>query len=170
MQHPCCPVCLSEFGVGVARPWDLGCGHNVCESCLATWSGPQSCPIDRSSWVNPHVSYDLIDLLTVVEQLEAGADSGESPDVTHAHGHALQASQDDACLRARIAWLPCHPSATPNARVCLADALRVPNARNPPPIHPRAHRPPPRLLGCSENLGAQGWPAARHEPVPCCLC
>lgn len=65
---PSCVVCLGEYGPGPARPWDLGCGHTCCERCVATWSGPTNCPIDRTPWLNPHVSYDL---LSTVEGLLA---------------------------------------------------------------------------------------------------
>ena len=45
---------------------DLGCGHCICQRCVASWSGPTTCPIDRQPWQNPHVAYDFLSAVDAI--------------------------------------------------------------------------------------------------------
>ena len=41
-----CPVCCHDFDVALRGPVSLGCGHTICQTCLANLHRKQ-CPFDQ---------------------------------------------------------------------------------------------------------------------------
>ncbi|GLC43605.1 Zinc finger C-x8-C-x5-C-x3-H type (and similar) [Pleodorina starrii] len=70
IELPTCSICLCEFGAGLKRPVDLGCGHCICGRCYASlnMTGPKTCPIDRTPWNNPHTAYELLHFVELLQK------------------------------------------------------------------------------------------------------
>lgn len=51
------------------RPYDLGCGHCLCQRCYVNWSGKKLCPACRKEWKAPHVAFDLLGAVEAMTSL-----------------------------------------------------------------------------------------------------
>ncbi len=101
---PHCPVCFRDYGPGLQRPWDLGCGHCICQRCYASLatSGRRQCPIDRTAWDKPHVNYEL---LNFIEALVKARGLGAGGDRPGGEGAADEVEEDEGSLPPALAQL-----------------------------------------------------------------
>ncbi|KAF6251147.1 hypothetical protein COO60DRAFT_1629085, partial [Scenedesmus sp. NREL 46B-D3] len=61
-EHHTCIICCLAYNVTRRRPFDLGCGHCVCEQCFNT-SKLAICVECRQPTNNPHLQYTLLRML-----------------------------------------------------------------------------------------------------------
>uniref|UniRef100_A0A383VPR1 RING-type domain-containing protein n=1 Tax=Tetradesmus obliquus TaxID=3088 RepID=A0A383VPR1_TETOB len=61
-EHHTCIICCLAYNVTSRRPFDLGCGHCVCEQCFNT-SKFALCVECRQPTNNPHLQYTLLRML-----------------------------------------------------------------------------------------------------------
>ncbi|GAX74747.1 hypothetical protein CEUSTIGMA_g2194.t1 [Chlamydomonas eustigma] len=64
---PSCTVCLHSYDNGWHRPYDIGCGHCLCQRCYVKWTGRKLCPACRKEWHNPHVSFDFLGAIDIIK-------------------------------------------------------------------------------------------------------
>jgi hypothetical protein len=57
-----CSICLFPFTAKRHRPWDLGCGHCICEPCFKAGE-LLVCPVCRGPVNNPHPQFALLSYL-----------------------------------------------------------------------------------------------------------
>ena len=114
--HACC-VCFSSYNTGNRRPWDLGCGHCVCEHCFYnTCSQLKTCPECRNPLLNPHPQFALLRILETRQQLAS---------------HPIE----DACWPSPTPYKPTHSSSA-EAAAEQVEELDAPSAPPAPPALP----------------------------------
>jgi hypothetical protein len=60
-----CTICLGVYNAEARKPWDIGCGHCVCEECFEHHGQGRltTCPECRQPVRNPHLQYAMLRLL-----------------------------------------------------------------------------------------------------------
>ncbi|GLC50611.1 Ring finger [Pleodorina starrii] len=119
IELPTCSICLCEFGAGLKRPVDLGCGHCICGRCYASlnMTGPKTCPIDRTPWNNPHTAYELLHFVELLQKT-----CGDVAGTEDEAARTPEARRQGAQLR----WQPPDPfRPAANAMLVLSDLWRA---------------------------------------------
>ncbi|GLC77343.1 Zinc finger C-x8-C-x5-C-x3-H type (and similar) [Pleodorina starrii] len=119
IELPTCSICLCEFGAGLKRPVDLGCGHCICGRCYASlnMTGPKTCPIDRTPWNNPHTAYELLHFVELLQKTRG--------DVTGTEDEAAR-TPEARRQGAQLRWQPPDPfRPAANAMLVLSDLWRA---------------------------------------------